>query len=35
MVLQMEIVIWEIFGDTCKYGHVSYIIFGDGCDSSN
>jgi hypothetical protein len=34
-VLNMEKVSWEIFGEACKYGHNSMIIFGDGCVGSN
>jgi hypothetical protein len=31
MVLIMENISWEIFGDTLRYGHVSKKIFQDGC----
>ena len=34
MVLSMENISWEIFGDTCEYGHVRLKIFGDGCVGS-
>jgi hypothetical protein len=35
VLLSIESVRWEIFGDTCKYQHISKKIFGDRCVGSN